>query len=326
MESRRSMRHIRNVSDPAPGSAELADDTDAPLLQQFDADTSAQATDAQILRNTIQDMEQQLRQLNAQVSRLSVSPAQDSTAPIQEKFKLDDFPKFTGYNDAQDIDDWIERLDAIYQYSNASEAQLLRKLPLLFKNSALDWMIMLKTQGTLPLTWTDWKDALKNAFRIPNYKEAQRLRLTRRSLQSTESMAAYFQDKLHLIYKCYGMDITFGTIKLELLMGIPTYMHALIQASTAQVTTIEAYRRQLLDLDVGLRSLRQSQTQTQTHSQPHYDSTRTSIQCYKCGKSGHYSNKCPQQQQQQRNPVISNALTVIPPFDMSDLPNDINDL
>jgi hypothetical protein len=60
----------------------------------------------------------------------------------RSKIKPSDLPKFYG-KDNEDVDEWIEKVSAIFTYSRARDIDLLRILPLLLHGNASDWFTTL---------------------------------------------------------------------------------------------------------------------------------------------------------------------------------------
>lgn len=189
--------------------------------------------------------------------RASAAPSDGSQAFKPNRLKPNDLPKFYGHPDDQcDIDDWIEQVQAIFEYSDVSETQLLSTLPMILKDSALEWFTSLGQQRLTFKTWPQWQDALRNAFRPPNFMERIHLQLSRRLLKDDEPFSVYFQSKVKLINKRYGDNIS-ESIKIEeVISGIPTYMHPLVRTSlyASPTQTLQTLRRTLLELEEGLRA------------------------------------------------------------------------
>lgn len=194
--------------------------------------------------------------------KASEEPSAASTFSADEQGTLEasDLPTFkNNINDKLDVDDWIEQIQAIYDYANISEAHLLSFLPVILQEDALDWFIGLRNKRKNYKTWDDWKNALRNAFRAPNYLEKIHMLNSRRHLQDSEPFAHYFQQKLHLVNKRYGDSIS-DSIKIEeIICGMPAHMHALIRTHHRHSTgpSIESLRRTLLELEDGLQAAQQ---------------------------------------------------------------------
>lgn len=239
------------------------------------------ALELQSVNSSIQQLAQQMQDILALRQPPSVSPpVNNAFVPPQPtsdfrtsqprssqqpangiKLRPSDFPKYNGLNKTQDIDDWIEQVGAIYEYSQAEEFQLLQILPLLLEDTALEWFTGLRNRRHRYPTWSAWQEALKNAFRPPNYREQLHFQLIRRQLQPQETFAQYFQSKLRLINKLHGDQLSVNMIIEEILSGLPVRMHALIRAAKPTDCSLEQFRRTLMELETGLRATEPASTQ-----------------------------------------------------------------
>lgn len=207
-----------------------------------------------LLRPTSTQPVRNVRNESVPLERGSLAPSSvDEAQAGHTKLKASDLPSFDG-SPASDIDDFINQVDKIWRFSGASERWLLSVLPMILKKSALDWFTDIEDDTGMLTRWDQWKDALRNAFRSPNHEERLYHRMTRRRLQSDESFSQYFQDKVHLLHKMYGSTVSEQIKIQEVLMGIPTWMHALIKSSQSKNGSLEDFRRVLMDLEEGLRA------------------------------------------------------------------------
>jgi hypothetical protein len=111
------------------------------------------------------------------------------TTNTGHKLKASDFPNFYG-KDNEDIDEWIEKVSAIFEYSGSSDAALLQLLPSILKDNALTWFTSLgRTMRASLQTWDQWQHALKEVFEGPDYLESMRRKCLYRSLRVDESFA-----------------------------------------------------------------------------------------------------------------------------------------
>jgi hypothetical protein len=110
----------------------------------------------------------------------------------RSKIKPSDLPKFFG-KDNEDVDEWIEKVSAIFTYSQAKDIDLLRILPLLLHGNASEWFTTLGEEGRARLTsWTAWKAALRNGFYLPDHEMTKQMLCRNRTLKRTESFGDYF--------------------------------------------------------------------------------------------------------------------------------------
>lgn len=172
------------------------------------------------------------------------------TSPIRLRAK--DLPKYDG-GEGNNIDEWIEKVTAIYEFSGVSDAEFLKNLPMILEAKALTWFTQLgKDKRATLITWDDWQSALKNAFFMPNHQAHLRRECLYRTLQDDESMADYFQDKQRLQHYVFPKHTSDYELISDMLDGIPVTITPLIKASITRQTTLEEFRRILIDLEPGL--------------------------------------------------------------------------
>ncbi|KAJ9095928.1 hypothetical protein QFC20_006529 [Naganishia adeliensis] len=93
----------------------------------------------------------------------SYAPTSYSCAPHKPKIKASDLPKFSG-KDTEDVDQWIEKVSAIFEYSGVHDSDLLQQLPLVLQGNALTWFTQLGKGRHSLKAWHDWQLAIRNAF------------------------------------------------------------------------------------------------------------------------------------------------------------------
>lgn len=64
----------------------------------------------------------------------SSAPTNFSSAPNKPKLKASDLPKFFG-KDSEDVDQWIGKVSAIFEYSGVHDSDLLQQLPLVLRGN-----------------------------------------------------------------------------------------------------------------------------------------------------------------------------------------------
>ncbi|KLT38289.1 hypothetical protein CC85DRAFT_253259, partial [Cutaneotrichosporon oleaginosum] len=169
------------------------------------------------------------------------------------RLKASELPKFAG-KDGEDVDHWISKVDAIFTYSGVSNRDLLQILPLILTGKASNWFANLTPGERDSLTtWELWKDALRNAFHIPNHDVVKRRECMFRSLRANESMSDYFDDKTSLQKQVFPASTPIKDLINDLIMGIPMSMQPMIKSSMWEVHSLEDFRRLLIDLEPGLR-------------------------------------------------------------------------
>ncbi|KAJ9092094.1 hypothetical protein QFC21_006959 [Naganishia friedmannii] len=93
----------------------------------------------------------------------------------RNRIKPSDLPKFYG-KDTEDVDEWIEKVSAIFTYSRAKDIDLLRILPLILQGNASVWFTTLGDEGRARLTsWNAWKAALRNGFYLPDHEMTKQI-------------------------------------------------------------------------------------------------------------------------------------------------------
>jgi hypothetical protein len=174
----------------------------------------------------------------------------------RSKIKPSDLPKFYG-KDTEDVDEWIEKVSAIFTYSRARDIDLLRILPLLLQGNASEWFTTLGEEGRARLTsWDSWKAALRNGFYLPDHEMTKQMLCRNRMLKKTESFGDYFQSRRALQRYVYPHGTSDKVLIRDIMEGIPQHLHPIIRANSIGVRNIEDFRRVLIDLEPGIRDFR----------------------------------------------------------------------
>ncbi|KAJ9112497.1 hypothetical protein QFC22_006244 [Naganishia vaughanmartiniae] len=127
----------------------------------------------------------------------SYTPTNYTSTPHHPKLKASELPKFSG-KDNEDVDQWIEKVSAIFEYSGVHDSDLLQQLPLVLQGNALTWFTQLGKDRLALRTWYDWQLAIRNAFYMPNHRANLRRQCLYRTLRVNESFGDYFADKKRL--------------------------------------------------------------------------------------------------------------------------------
>jgi hypothetical protein len=157
----------------------------------------------------------------------------------------------------------------------------------------------------------------QNAFYLPNHKSALRQQCLYRTLRTTESLSDYFQDKQKLQHYVYPEGTSDFELIEDMLEGIPQTLRPVIKASIDRFTTLEEFRRVLIDLEPGLRNTMPKRVISTIGTAPPYDrpynrpaqtnaaNARPPSPCPNC-QVDHWKWDCTQQQgrtyQSQRRP------------------------
>ncbi|KAJ9092253.1 hypothetical protein QFC20_007427 [Naganishia adeliensis] len=170
----------------------------------------------------------------------------------RSKIKPAGLPKFFG-KDNGDVDEWIEKVSAIFTYSRAKDIDLLRILPLLLHGNASEWFVTLGEEGRARLTsWTAWKAALCSGFYLPDHKMTEQMLCRNKTLKRTESFRDYFQSRRALQRYVYPAGTSDKVLIKDIMEGIPQHLHPIIGANSIGVRNIEDVRRVLIDLEPGV--------------------------------------------------------------------------
>lgn len=182
----------------------------------------------------------------------SYAPSTFTSAPHKPKIKASDLPKFNG-RDNEDVDQWIEKVSAIFEFSGVQDSDLLQQLPLILQGNALTWFTQLGKERHALRTWNDWQLAIRNAFYMPNHRANLRRQCLYRTLRVNESFGDYFADKKRLQTYVFPEATPVHELIEDMIDGIPLTMQPLIKANVSRYTTLEDFRRILIDLEPGLR-------------------------------------------------------------------------
>jgi hypothetical protein len=155
------------------------------------------------------------------------------------------------------VDDWIEKVSAIFTYSRAKDMDLLRILPLVLHGNASEWFTTLGEEGRARLTsWDAWKASLRNGFYLPDHEMTKQMLCRNRTLKRNESFGDYFQSRRALQRYVYPPGTIDKVLIKDIMEGIPQHLHPIIRANSIGVRNIEDFRRVLIDLEPGIRDTR----------------------------------------------------------------------
>lgn len=274
----------------------------------------------QNMDNTVQEENLNLRQDLAQHSTVSPNPSDhydikpqlsrsdthsESYSVHRSKLKASDLPKYNG-RDNEDIDQWIEKVTAISEFSNCQDSGLLQRLPMILQGKALTWFTQLGREKRNPLlTWAQWQLALRNAFYLPNHKSTLRRQCLYRTLKVKETFSDYFQNKQILQHYVHPPGSVDKELIDDMLEGKPQHFRPLIKASVNSLIILEDFHCTLIDLEPGLRSTNirphngaiapQISTYQPRTPQANNSSTKPPSPCPIC-KGDHWRRDCPHNQ------------------------------
>ncbi|CAF1453980.1 unnamed protein product, partial [Didymodactylos carnosus] len=243
--------------------------------------------------------------------------------------KASDLPTYRG---RQDEDQWVEQVSAIKQYSHTTDGELLKILPLVFRDNALTWFTTLgETKRSTLTTWGGWKEMLKQAFRPANYQIKSLRDLKYRTLTNNESVNDYYFDKCRLLRVVFGENVEEATMVNDIIDGLSGNFKMFVLSRINPNTSLEELRRILVDLDSNIHEQKlnntyRSSVKFHNHSNDHNErrylnsdtntnrnatpTTRTSkinppSPCPLC-QGRHWKNDCPLLQQQQQRGLFNN--------------------
>jgi hypothetical protein len=124
---------------------------------------------------------------------------------------------------------------------------------LVLQDNALTWFTQLGRDRHSLQTWSDWQLAIINAFYMPNHRANLRRQCLYRTLDVNESLSDYFSDKKRLQSYVFPNSTPTHDLVEDMIEGIPLTMQPLIKANVSRSTTLEEFRRILIDLEPGLR-------------------------------------------------------------------------
>jgi hypothetical protein len=206
------LQPYRTATDPNDAGGSLPYMPDKPTSG---IDLLAMAATVDRLQDLVRQLQLDNADLREDLAQRSTIAAEDlDQKPVSEfgshgthaqgtRLKASDLPKFNG-RDNEDVDQWIEKVTAIFDFSGASNAALLQQLPLILQGNALTWFTQLgREKRSTFLTWDHWQTAIRNAFYMPNHRANLRRQCLYRTLRRNESFADYFQDKQKLQHYVY---------------------------------------------------------------------------------------------------------------------------
>lgn len=148
--------------------------------------------------------------------------------------------------------------------------EIVPNIPFLLVGKANEWYYELPVDRAASLqTWDVWCEALRIGLRDQNYdaKKAQDLRM--RIYRNGESLSSYYSARAKL-QRAVMPTAPHSERVRDMLTGLPTEWHALIKAGLVGegVTTLDSFRRVLIDLEPSLLAQRRTTQQPRSNQQP----------------------------------------------------------
>ncbi|CAF1427239.1 unnamed protein product, partial [Didymodactylos carnosus] len=138
--------------------------------------------------------------------------------------KASDLPTYRGRQD-EDIDQWAEQVSAIKQYSHTIDGELLKILPLVFRDSALTWFTTLA-----------------------NYQTESLRDLKYRTFTNNECVNDYYFDKCRLLRVVFAENVEEATMVNDIIDGLSGNFKMFVLSRINTNTSLEELRRILMDL------------------------------------------------------------------------------
>jgi len=156
---------------------------------------------------------------------------------------------FHGRTD-ESVDLWIQDISFIKDFCHAPDREVISLLPSLLQDSAYHWFRQLtRTELAALTTWQSWQDALRLAFRPPNYERHLLLDAQCRTLSPDEPLTQYFAHKLLLLRQALGESTPEHDLVQHILAGIPEELSFLLDARLGARMTLQELRRTMILLE-----------------------------------------------------------------------------
>lgn len=210
--------------------------------------------------------------------------------------KGDAVPYFNPDDLNQTSETWCKKIDELRGIFNWTEQQTIYFALAKLQGLAAVWY---KGLGTINYTWDEWKRKVEEAF--PGRKEFIDLimEMVKRKKKPEESYATYYHEKMALLNACkiYGSDAVSCIIG-----GIEDYV-VKTGAKAGQHSSPESLFKYLSAFNNSSTSYQSSNYYQQRFKNPkrnerhqerkrEYKHSSRDPTCFKCGKVGHYANKC----------------------------------
>ena len=165
-------------------------------------------------------------------------------------------PRFSALPD-EDIDLWLAAVEAIANHVGAPPDAPVPLIPLLLRGAAFRRFVKIHndTRGRLT-TWIDWRAHLLLEFRAPNYLADRREELANRSWRTSETLAAYF-DQRRTLQMVALPEATEEELVEDMLSGVPIHQrrHVVdaIPHTQRMQPSLAILRRAMVDCEVNQR-------------------------------------------------------------------------
>lgn len=203
-------------------------------------------------------------------------------------FRGDAVPYFDPEDRNQSAEKWLRKVDELGNIFGWSEEATIYFALSKLKGLAEVWY---KGLPSLNYSWTEWKEKLRRAF--PSKQDFCELlnEMLRRRKRYGETYTKYFHEKLALLNACKIK----GEDAVSCIIGGIDDRIIKTGAKTGYYKTPEqlyAYLSQLTDGVPGNRNNFQAKP-VRKQTNYHKDSAiNKDVTCYKCGKKGHFANRC----------------------------------
>lgn len=160
---------------PTPRPAQVSLEVEAGIREEMDPLPPASASDVAPLNQIVATLQSQIEDMQRerpiravrQGTEESERPFRETSEAVTEyasdgsrnKIKASDLLKFGG-KDHEDVDRWIEKVNAIYGYSGIRDSDLLQQLPMVLQGNAQTWFVGLGKRRHRLHNWSDWQQAI----------------------------------------------------------------------------------------------------------------------------------------------------------------------
>lgn len=219
-----------------------------------------------------------------------VEPAQEDHHRITVRGDI--VAVFDPDNNSTTADGWLQKIDQLGDVHGWTDYEKSSYMQMKLRGTAKDWFDRLTSYDK---TWQEWKAALVLAFpRHTDYATVLE-ELVQRKKRSDETMTHYYHAKLAFIQQCRLDDMAaisciINGLPLELQPNARAYQcdHP-DQLYANFISPLENYRS---PMEPPAKRYRHETKGASTSRQPARKSG--SVECFRCGKMGHYARDCRQ--------------------------------